>query len=579
MQVTKRDGRIVPFDKEKIISAIQKAMAETELGIDGVTAQRIANTIEARGQDSSVETIQDMVEKMLMTSARKDAAKEFILYRAERTKQRNLHNSIMEQVKAKTRGTQIDNANANVDEHTFGGRKNEAASVIQKEIALSETMSQDVAQAHLDGWIYHHDLDHYNVGAHNCLFIDFEKQFRDGFSTRNCDVRPPSTFSTACQQVAVIMQLQSQNQYGGVGSVHIDKELAPFVRKSFFKHYRNGMKYIEGRELDSSFHENLPIDEPDYKAYSDRVYQYAMDMLEREGHQAAEALWHNLGTLESRAGSQVPFSSLNYGRDTSAEGRLVTKWFLQASVNGIGKQHRTSIFPISIFSYKQGFNANPDDPNYDLKQMAIKSLSRRIYPNICNGDWSEAHEDPDDPDTIFSTMGCRTMIGYDRHGMGYKRVGRGNNTPITLILPKLGIEYGICRGEREQPDLEGFWAKFEELLLLIEKAHLERFALMIRQSPKAAPFMYDNGTIADARLCETDVYHSLKHNSFAFGFIGVAEMCEALFGVNHVNSNEAYSFAFKLVKRINEFAAQFSERNNLNGSCYATPEFLWELAQ
>lgn len=571
MQVTKRDGRVVPFDKSKIVQAIEAAMKETKVGIEPAVSNRIADIIEAKRQNTTVESIQDQVERLLMQSAHKDAAKKFILYRANRTKQRELQGAILDQVRAKTNGAKIDNANANVDEHTYGGRKNEAACVIQKQLALEENMSQDVAFAHKDGLIYQHDLDHFNLGAHNCLQLDFQHLFKNGFATRNCDVRPPSVFSTACQQVAVALQLQSQCQYGGCGSIHIDTDLAPFVKKSFFRHYRDGVEWIEGKELDYSFHEDLSIDEPDYKVYSPKAYDYAMTMLEREGKQAAEALWHNLGTLESRAGSQVPFSSLNYGRDSSPEGRLVTKWFLNASINGVGKHHKTSIFPISIFSYKKGVNANKEDPNYDLKQLAIKSLSQRIYPNICNGDWSEAHEDPNDPDTIFSTMGCRTMIGYDRHGCGYKRVGRGNNTPITIILPKLGIDYGICLGERTEPDLDGFWKKFEETLLLMEKAHLERFAIMMKQSPKAAPFMYQNGTIVDADKCENDVYEALKHNTFAFGFIGIAEMCEALFGVNHVKSNDAYSFAYKVVKRINEFAKEFSERNNLNGSCYATP--------
>lgn len=296
-----------------------------------------------------------------------------------------------------------------------------------------------------------------------------------------------------------------------------------------------------------------------------------MDMLEREGKQAAQALWHNLGTLESRAGAQVPFSSLNYGRDTSKAARMVTRWFLEASLEGVGKHHNTSIFPISIFSYKKGFNASKDDPNYDLKQLAIKSLSRRIFPNICNGDWSEAHEDPNNPDTIFSTMGCRTLTGFDRHGFGYSRVGRGNNTPITIILPKLGIEYGICRGDRKIPDLEGFWDAFEKTLLLVERAHLERFEIMKKQKPSAAPFMYENGTIRDADKCKDDVFEALKHNTFAIGFIGIAEMCQALFGTNHVADKNAYAFAFKLVTRINQFAKEASERNNLNFSCYATP--------
>ena len=175
------------------------------------------------------------------------------------------------------------------------------------------------------------------------------------------------------------------------------------------------------------------------------------------------------------------------------------------------------------------------------------------------------------PEPKGSSALCRTLIGYDRHGLGYSRVGRGNNTPITLCLPKLGIEFGICTGEREEADLEGFWTKFEDTLLMMERAHLRRFEIMCAQSPKAAPFMYQNGTIKDAEKCTDDVREALKHGSFAFGYIGIAEMCQALFGSNHVHSKVAYDFALKVVTRINEFAKEFSERNDLNGSCYATP--------
>lgn len=582
IHIIKRDGRTVPFNAVRIASAIGRAMQETEAGLDEFLAVAIANKIlsECKAMDGipTVELVQDMVESNLMSSDRKDVAKQYILYRAERSRQRDLRNTTVQQIREKTSGKSIDNANANVDEHTFGGRKNEAAGILQKNIALEYNMDADVAEAHKGGLIYQHDLDHYNVGAHNCLFIDFKKLFTEGFATRNCDVRPPTSFSTACQLVAVAMQLQSQCQYGGVASAHIDTDLAPYVAMSFKRHHRDGMKYIyacnddEIEEAYATLFDNvITIDNQALLcSYSD-AYTYAKDMLEREGMQAAQALWHNLGTLESRAGAQVPFSSLNYGRDTTAEGKLVTRWFLQASIEGVGKHHTTSIFPISIFSYKKGVNAAPGDPNYREKLKSIESMSIRIFPNWCNGDWSEAHEDPNDPDTIFSTMGCRTLIGYDRNGLGYTRVGRGNNTPITIILPKLGIEYGICRGERTEPDLKGFWAALESTLQMVERAHLKRFEIMKTQSPKAAPFMYQNGTIKDADKCQDDVSEALKHGSFAFGFIGIAEMCQALFGKSHVYDREVWEFAYSVVRRINLYAQEFSERNNLNGSCYATP--------
>ena len=377
--------------------------------------------------------------------------------------------------------------------------------------------------------------------------------------------------------VAVAFQCQSQVQFGGVGTIHLDYDLAPFVKKSFEKHYRDGCKYIEecrvkgiAEELKFLEH-NWHIDDPIFAEYYPKAYAYAMDMLEKEGRQAAQGLYHNLNTLESRQGSQVPFTSVNLGRDTSTEGRLVTKWIMEASIDGIGQHHLTSIFPISIFQYKTGTNANKEDTNYDLKQLALESMSKRIYPNWANCDWSQAHEDESNPDTYFSTMGCRTLIGYDRHGLGYIRQGRGNNTPNTIILPKLGIEFGICLGKRSNPDLEGFWNAFEETLKLTERGLLERFEIMARQSPAAAPYMYQNNTIQGARFCEETVYNALKHNTLAIGYIGVAEMCQALFGKNHVKDDAVREFALSVVKRINEFAAEASERNDLNFSCYATP--------
>lgn len=241
---------------------------------------------------------------------------------------------------------------------------------------------------------------------------------------------------------------------------------------------------------------------------------------------------------------------------------------LEASIEGVGKNKTTSIFPISIFQTKKGTNADPGDVNYDLKQLAIKSLSKRIYPNWVNGDWSQAHEDINNPDTFMSTMGCRTMIGYDRHGLGYSKVGRGNNVPITIILPKLGIEYGICTNKRTTPDLDGFMKAFEDTLKLTEEALIERFNHMASQSVKSAPFMYQNHTIKGNG--ET-VYDSLRHNTLAIGYLGIAEMCTALFGINHAQDKEVHKFAVKVVERINTFAAEASERNDLNFSCYAAP--------
>lgn len=578
--VIKRDGRENPFNSEKIYVAVMKAFNEREKK-DGNAipekediAKQIAKEISESSKDKmTVEEIQDIVETKLMKSSRPEVAKDYILYRDKRTVVRDRKNKLVQKVMIRAKSQINEHSNANVDEESFSGREKEASADIGKTIALEyEGLSKEVAEAHKIMLIYQHDLEKAIYGVHNCLNLYFQYIFKHGFKTRNGDVRPPKSFSTACQLVAVAFQCQSQVQFGGVGTIHLDYDLAPFVRMSFSKHFKEGLKWVEHESEEYINHvpDSIGIEDEEAK-YHTEAYKYAMEMLEKEGSQSAQGLYHNLNTLESRQGSQVPFTSINLGRDTTPEGRMVTRWMLEASIDGIGKFHLTSIFPISIFQYKVGCNANKEDANYDLKQLALESMSKRIYPNWCNCDWSQAHEDEDNPDTYFSTMGCRTLVGYDRHGLGYIRQGRGNNVPNTIILPKLGIEFGTCLGKRTEPDLKGFWDAFEETLKLCEKGLLERFEIMIEQSPKAAPFMYQNNTIQDAKECKEGVYNALKHNTLAIGYIGVAEMCVALFGKNHAEDKKVHEFALSVVKRINEFAAEASERNDLNFSCYATP--------
>jgi len=379
-EIKKRDGRVVPFSRQKIIEAVQKAMSRSgETDMESVA--KIADEIAAYPVHVlGVEEVQDMVEVKLMRYGLTATAREYITYREQRSRIRERNSTMNKKIESVLTGSDVQNANANVDERSFSGKKFESANILHKELALNAFVRPEVAQAHRESRLYLHDLSEYAIGEHNCLFADLQRLLRDGFSTRNGDVRPANSFSTACQLVAVIFQCQSQVQFGGVASAHLDYDLAPYVRKSFFKHYCDGVKYLENRELDYRCLPDLSIEDPDYKAYSEKAYRYAMDMLEKEGSQAAQGLFHNLNTLESRAGSQVPFSSINFGTDVSPEGRLVTRWMLEASLAGIGQYNRTSIFPISVFKYKKGVNDKPGTPNYDLRQLAEKSLSRRIYP-------------------------------------------------------------------------------------------------------------------------------------------------------------------------------------------------------
>ena len=414
MTIIKRTGEKATYDEMKIYNALYKAFEEVDGGVSTEDEEIIKNIVKEITNDfveegMKIEDIQDIVEDKLMESKRKDVARAYIRYRYSHQKEREKEAKIVKLMKEKFEAMNIVNSNANVDEASFSGREKEAATAAQKEIVLDDLLPKDVAKAHRDMLIYQHDLEKETVGEHNCLNLDFQAIFgKDGFMTRNGGVRQPRSFSTACQLVAVAFQAQSQCQFGGVGSIHIDYDLSPFVKMSFKKHFKKGLKYVEGLSEERSEavlrSENVCLDNDKIEILFPKAYAYAVDMLEEEGFQSCQGLYHNLNTLESRPGSQLPFTSINLGRDTSTEGRLVSKWIMQASLDGIGKHHLTSIFPISIFQYKQGVNANPEDPNYDLKQLALKSMSKRIYPNWVNGDWSQAHEDPDDIDTFMSTI-------------------------------------------------------------------------------------------------------------------------------------------------------------------------------
>lgn len=409
--VIKRDGRKRKFNKNKIVDALTNAFESSDGTLEDKTTaliDRIANEIEEQKSDIlSVEQIQDIVEHKLMQSARKDVAKSYILYRNERTKARERNSKMMRDFEKKLTALDVQNQNANVDEKSFGGRIGEATSAVMKQYALNNCMSEMAAHNHLNNEIYIHDLDHYAIGDHNCMSIPFDDLLAKGFNTRQTDVRPAQSINTAFQLVAVIFQLQSLQQFGGVSATHIDHTMVPYVRKSFAKHFKTGVRYLYDESFEIEQPEEHSIDDKDFWQFDkyDKAYQYAQDQTEKELYQAVEGLFHNLNTLQSRSGNQLPFTSINFGTCILTEGRMVSKALLEVSIKGIGKLHRTSVFPCSIFQLQKGVNRKPGDPNYDLFQLALKSTAQRLYPNYANVDWSgNAGYDPDDPRTIFSTI-------------------------------------------------------------------------------------------------------------------------------------------------------------------------------
>lgn len=414
--ILKRDGRRTKFDEEKIIIAIKKAFEETENETYDeyaeVKAKNIASYIKDVVENSDkmldVEAIQDLVEKGLMSCKKKNVAKQYILYRDERNRERNRRSEFTKIIGEKLMATNVQNQNANMDEYSFGGRMGEAGDELARRYALDNIMSKKFARLHNENILYCHDLCAVSVASHNCLTIPIDDLLSKGFNTRQQSIRPASTISSALQLVAVIMQCQSLVQFGGVSASHLDWTLVPYVRKSFYKHWKDGCKYvlhIDTTKYDGVFTDETPIDDDGYKTFGD-AYKYAMGMTVRETYQAVEGLFHNLNSLQSRSGNQLPFSSICYGTCTLEEGRLVTKAILDNSIKGGGKHNTTYIFPCQIFKVAKGINKEPNTPNYDLYKLALKSTAQRLYPNYANVDWSVNQVGNDGSiDAEMATMG------------------------------------------------------------------------------------------------------------------------------------------------------------------------------
>ncbi|MBR4590268.1 MAG: anaerobic ribonucleoside-triphosphate reductase [Bacteroidaceae bacterium] len=574
--VIKRDGRKVVFDKSKIVTAIEKAMKECG-EVDNTLASRIACYIKNLDIETmGIEEIQDIVESKLMASNKKDVAKKYIIYRNERSKYRENRTKLMKIVGEKINASNVVNQNANVDERSFGGRMGEANGAVMRQYALDNIVSEMAKNNHLNNEIYIHDLDSYAVGMHNCLSVPFDKLLANGFNTRQTDVRPANSINTAFQLVAVIFQIQSLQQFGGVSATHLDWTMIPYVRRSFWKHYKDGLKYIAHENPDSDWVADIhSIEDERYKKIPE-VYEYALDMVTKETYQAVEGMYHNLNTLQSRSGNQLPFTSINYGTCTESEGRMVIKALLDVSIKGIGKHHKTPIFPCGIFQLKKGINRHKGDPNYDLFRLALRSTSQRLYPNYANVDWSgNAGYDENDPKTYFSTMGCRTANGMDINGFGQLKDGRGNICPVTIIMPTLAME---CKESCERlfyPDgysekilIDAFMQRLDKKIHEAKDMLIERFNYICSQSQESAKFMYENGTMEgyDGK----DISSALKHGTLALGQIGLAETLQILIGCDHT-TEKGMELAKRIETLFRDRCAEFKQEYKLNLGVYYTP--------
>lgn len=572
--VIKRNGQKVKFEKSKIREAVKKAWIEVKNGINNkgnsicdYVADEIETEYKELKDEMSVEEIQDRVEDLLMDSGEKQVARAYIRYRYKRELVREPNEELYKMIGEKLNPVEPDRQNANVDGESFGGKVGSISDEVLKQYALYNCMSKKSRENHLNNEIYEHDLNSYATGSHNCITIPFDDLLATGFTTRQTDVRPAQSVSTAFQLVAVIFQLQSLMQFGGVAASHLDWTMVPYVRKSFGKHFKDGLLYCEDKLYDTAWdYTEHSIDEEIYNTYP-KAYKYAMNMTTKEVYQAVEGMYHNLNTLQSRSGNQLPFTSINYGTCTLPEGRMITKALLDTSIKGIGKLHRTSIFPCGIFQCMKGVNQKEGEPNYDLFKLALKSTAQRLYPNYANVDWSgNFGYDKNDPRTYFATMGCRTANGWDINGFGQLKDGRGNICPVTIIMPTLAMQ---AKEKNNSDVVKEFMKLLDTKIYEAKDMLLERFEWICSQSPNSAKFMYENNVMA-GYVPEEGIRSALKHGTLAVGQIGLAETLQILIGKDHTTEG-----GMRLAKEIEGLFKQrcdeFKKKYMLNFGVYFTP--------
>ena len=596
MKIIKRDGRIQEYSWDKVEAVVCKAFNSVNQSVPDKFLEQLKHVIEASfktRESFAVEDMQDLIQKELIKRNKYDVVESFILYRNKRNEVREQKSDLIKQIQSKLNGTNIENQNANVDEASFGGRIGEASNIVCSNDALKYRMSKKSRKNHENNEIYIHDLSSYSSGMHNCLTVPIDDLLANGFKTRQTDVRPASSINTAMQLVAVLFQIQSLQQFGGVAASHIDHSMVPYVRKSFRKHYISewikelsefydidilGMMHNDFNKWVTNkiteFYIETQLEDSDFtfnsKKLNKKLRQKALFSTKKETYQAVEGLYHNLNTLQSRSGNQLPFSSINLATCTEPEGRMVSKALLEVSIAGLGKNGITSIFPCTIFQYMKGVNDRPGTPNYDLYKLALRSTSQRLYPNYCNVDWSNnAGYDKNDPRTYMSTMGCRTANLFDINGLGQLKDGRGNICPVTIIMPTIAMQ-AKEKSEKTHTNIVEVFIK-----LLDKKIHeakdmlLERFDYICSQSPKSSSFMWENNVMA-GYVPEEGIISALKHGTLAIGQLGLAETLQILIDCDHTEE-KGLELAKQIEQLFKDRCKEFKEEYKLNFGVYYTP--------
>ncbi|MBQ6393848.1 anaerobic ribonucleoside triphosphate reductase [Candidatus Saccharibacteria bacterium] len=590
-QIVTRDGKSATLNPDKITDAIAAAGATTgEFKYD--RAKQLTDKVIKRAEETitartpKVEQIQDIVEQVLMESSFKRTAKEYITYRQERSRIRDAKSNLMEAYKTisirdASEDSDIKRSNANVDGNSAMGKMLQFGAEGSKVFAKTLLVKPEFAYAHDNGDIHIHDLDFYATGTLTCCQTDPLKLFEGGFNTGHGHLRTPNSIGSYAALAAIILQANQNEQHGGQSIPNFDYAMAPGVDKSFKKALKSNLeKYEEftGKKLKIKIPEGIKYGE-DARLKKLKVPKQIIETssadVEQQTFQAMEGFIHNLNTMHSRAGAQVPFTSVNFGTDTTPSGRLVSKYLLEATMNGLGKGE-TPIFPISIFKVKEGINYNPEDPNYDLFKRSMEVSAKRLFPNFTfiDAPFNLQYYKPGDYRTEIATMGCRTRVFSSIFPESDGIItGRGNTSWTTINLPRLGIKHGICLGERKKADWSGFYKDLDKVMDLVKDQLLERIEFQGNQHVRNFPFLMGQGNwFGSEKLGPNDKLKDvIKHGSITIGFIGLAETLKAMIGKHHGESEEAQELGLDIIAHMREKCDEYAKKYTLNFSLLATP--------
>lgn len=621
-KVKKRDGRLIPFNPEKITRAIFLAASEVA-NKEGITADyQIASelTEEVRkllnrkfaGKIPSVEDIQDAVIKVLIETGHAKTSETYILYRAERSRIRNSRSRLMKTIEDITfldaNESDIKRENANINGNTAMGTMLQYGSAVSKEFCKDFIIKNEHSMAHDNGEIHIHDMDFLNMGTLTCCQIDLKKVFSGGFSTGHGFLREPQDIMSYAALAAIAIQSNQNDQHGGQSIPNFDYALSEGVKKTFRKLYAENFYKALYMVLGNAFERKAIVDsilkitdetgsakisvsdeeknieaQKISKVYSIDfeqvrklqafVYDETLFETDRKTYQAMEAFIHNLNTMHSRAGAQVPFSSVNFGTDISEEGRMISKNLMLSQEKGLGNGE-TPIFPILIFKVKEGINLNKEDKNYDLFRLAMRVSSKRLFPNFSflDAPFNIKYYQPDKPETEVVYMGCRTRVMGNVCGEE-QAMGRGNLSFTTLNLPRLGIKYGIKTSDRNIADLDGFFEELDEKINLIGEQLLERFEIQASKKVKNFPFLMGQGIWKGSENLgwDDELRDIIKEGTLTMGFIGLAECLIALTGKHHGEDESSRALGEKIIRHIRNKMDEMSEAHKLNYSLIATP--------